>query len=103
MRFDDSPDLFGRGVGQSTSGDFTCEMCCRVYNEGADAKEEYGSESVGHTEFAGLEVCEECFERIENAVLARMGDILPWYAKILTEWRGRLEKHEDALKNVAGK
>jgi hypothetical protein len=75
-RFIDSPGLFGRGIGYSTCGDFTCAVC-GVYNEG------YDKEAILVDTFAGLEICGDCFEKIEREILRRMPDILQWYKKIL--------------------
>ena len=84
MRFDDSPELFGVGIGHGTSGDIECGICKAKYNQGADEKEDYHDrETVNHTDFAGMTVCDCCFEKVEREVLRRMPDILLWYKKIL--------------------
>jgi len=31
----------------------------------------------------GKQICECCFEAVENAVLQRMEDIIPWFTRIL--------------------
>lgn len=82
-RFEDTPDLFGCGIGTSTCGDVICEFCGGKYNEGEDEREVYDNESVRFTKFAGLQACECCFGRIERAVLNRMHDIVPWYKRWL--------------------
>jgi hypothetical protein len=82
-RFIDSPELFGGGVGISTCGCFTCAICGVKYNDGNDETENYGDESIPVTTFAGVEMCGDCFEEIENEILRRMPDILRWYKKIL--------------------
>jgi hypothetical protein len=82
-RFEDSPDLFGSGIGHSTCGDFICDLCKTQYNTGNDKTENYSGDSVPYTEFAGLVVCGDCFEEIEDEVLHRMPDILKWYKRIM--------------------
>jgi hypothetical protein len=75
-RFIDSPELFGCGTGISTCDDFTCAICGTKYNNGND-------ESIPVATFAGVKICGDCFEKIENEILCRMPDILRWYKKIL--------------------
>ncbi|MCE5212926.1 MAG: hypothetical protein LLG40_15395 [Deltaproteobacteria bacterium] len=92
MRILDTPELFGCGIGVSTLGDITCEICGTRYNEGADDVGCYNGESVLHTTFAGKTVCECCFEEVENEVLRRIDDIIPWFRKILNGRKNRAEK-----------
>jgi hypothetical protein len=98
-RFIDSPELFGRGVGISTCGDFTCAICGMKHNQGNDKTEDYDGESIPVTTFAGVEVCGDCFEKIENEILRRMPDILQWYKKIL-ERRAELKNVVNGLINM---
>ncbi len=100
MRWDDSPELFGNGCGTSTCGDFTCGICGNEYNKGNDANEDYSGDSEGVTEFAGIEVCGNCFEAIETEILGRMKHILPWYRKIVERRRESLDMADTALKSV---
>lgn len=97
MRIEETPNLFGCGSGWSTCGDIKCDLCGILYNEGEDKKEEYNGPYVCHTEFAGLTICECCFERIEDEVLSRIDDILPWYWRILDAQETSLKKHRNAL------
>jgi hypothetical protein len=83
MRFEDTPELFGSGVGTGTCGDIRCDICGTSYNEGEDEREVYDNDSVTHTSFAGLTVCFCCFEKIEKEVLRRMPDIINWYTRLL--------------------
>ncbi|MCL2869225.1 hypothetical protein FWF48_00225 [Candidatus Saccharibacteria bacterium] len=83
MRFEETPGLFGSGVGSATNGDFTCGVCHTRYNEGNDESRDYFGDSVPNAFFAGLEICGDCFERVEDEVLRRMSDILPWYGRIV--------------------
>lgn len=101
MRFEDSPDLFGCGVGRATLGTIECDCCGMVYNKEADDEhEDYSlSEDIRHTEFAGMTICECCFERVEAAVYRRRIDLLKWLNKInesrskkITEERALLER-----------
>ena len=56
--------------------------------------------SILNTYFAGKEICECCFEKIENEILHRMQDILPWYKRILDVKRKTLEISEIAVEIV---
>lgn len=97
-RFEDTRNLFGYDSGSATSGTVTCGICGTTYNKGADDNEEYDDENeIYETTFAGLTVCECCYERIENAVLGRMDDILPWYERILKAQRKKLDEVEASL------
>ena len=100
MRFEDSFELFGGGAGHGTYGDITCEWCGTTHNEGEDEREVYDGESVSHTDFAGKQICECCFEKIEHEILCRMRDILPWYRRYLDSRRGDFDAAESALKAV---
>lgn len=98
MRHDDSPDLFGRGMGTGTSGDIECDICQEKYNQGADEAEDYGDRpSVGWTRFAGMVICDCCFEEVEEEILRRMPDIIPWYQKIVDK---RLSRAMEDNKNL---
>lgn len=94
MRHFDTPDLFGEGFGSGTCGDIYCDVCKTLFNEGNDKNEQYDGESVGFTNFAGLTVCDCCFERVENEVEQRMPQILVWYRAIVEKRR------EDVAKDV---
>ena len=96
-RFEDGPNLFGLGAGWSTCGDFTCARCGTKYNEGNDAEERYNDDPINLTEFAGMMICCDCFEAVEQEVLHRMDDIIPWYKRILAARRAALEKSEGML------
>lgn len=107
MRFDDSPDLFGCGVGTSTCGDLTCDICKVTHNAGNDALAEVEGDhiyrdavSVRETRFAGMTVCEYCFERIESEVLRRMPYILKWYTRILEARTAKLAKDKAQIDAV---
>lgn len=104
-RFEDSPELFGGGVGVSTGFEIHCDWCGVTHNEDTD-EEDMSTEgdSVRHTDFAGKQICDCCFEGIEREILRRMRDILPWYERILAHRRGLLvnaENNVDAVKQVS--
>ena len=101
-RFENSNELFGRGYGQSTCGDFVCNFCGTKWNEGNDESEYYDGDSISYTNFAGLIVCFNCFEEIEKEILCRMPDILVWYRKILNERREHVEAAESMLSGLEG-
>ena len=91
MRIEESIDLFGCGMGQSTTSGLTCGICKTRYR-----KEHSSGEGVRWTNFAGLEVAECCFEKIEADVLLRMRDIIPWFTRILENQREKIKSY-DAL------
>jgi len=100
MRWEETPDLFGSGCGIATYGDFTCGICGTEHNKGNDAAQDYDGDSVGVTEFAGIEVCYDCFEKIETEIVNRMKYILPWYRRIVERRRESLDAADNALKSV---
>ena len=101
-RFEDTPDLFGSGMGWSTAGEFTCCICGITFNEGADETEDYDND-IGIINFAGNNVCEGCFEHVEQEILNRMDDIIPWYKRYIEAHRKRVDKEQaliDSLSDV---
>ena len=54
-------------------------------------------------DFAGKQICDCCFEKIEDEILGRMRDILPWFARLLSA-RGvdRAKGEKLVLEIVAG-
>lgn len=100
MRIFDTPELFGMGCGSGTCGDIQCDMCKTKYNQGNDKSENYSGDSILHTDFAGIQVCECCFEKIENEVLLRMPDILKWYRQILNSKKKNLKEKDMLLRRV---
>jgi hypothetical protein len=104
VRYKDTPDLFGKGVGTSTTGTVHCGLCGATWN--ADNEDENGNiidegaDSVRDTQFAGITVCDCCFERIEDEILRRMPNILKWFAEITAERRRLLLRDEALLKKV---
>ena len=102
-RFDDSPELFGVGSGTATCGTIRCGICGTTYNEGADNEECYDDNaSVLHTTFAGVEVCECCYEAVEKEVLSRMNSILQWYSRIVTAKEKALQESRKYLNAIIG-
>lgn len=99
-RYENSPELFGCGMGVSSVGPLYCELCGRVHNKGNEDKKgdiiDQNVESVCWTNFAGKQICECCFEIIEREILYRMKDILPWYTRYLATKRAKLERAEKA-------
>lgn len=103
MRHEDSPELFGGGCGVSTVGNITCGFCLTDYTDREDPNDPSGGfsdVSIAHTDFAGLQVCDCCYERIEQEILYRIHDILIWYGKILDRQKRTLVANEDALADV---
>lgn len=103
-RIDDSPDLFGSGVGASTNLYVHCEFCGGEHNvefKGVDPDSiRHEGDSVLWTNFAGIGVAECCFERIENEILSRMPTILRWYASIVRTRRDSIERSEDLIRDI---
>jgi len=105
-RFEDSNDLFGVSPGDSTSSELICELCRKVYNQGIGTDEDNDDdwdegESVLYTDFAGLQVCECCFGKIENEIVRRMSDILPWYKRIVDARKKQTESDEALLNQLS--
>lgn len=98
-RFEDSPDLFGRGMGSGTCGELQCDWCGKVHNKGC-GNNNLSDVTVKFTYFGELQICEDCFGEVEQAVLSRMKDILPWYKRILDLRRKALDSADKALKVV---
>lgn len=103
QRHEQSPGLFGLGIGTSTSGPVTCEWCSTVHNQGIDP-EGNGPDGdwVGTAAFGSLQVCECCYSEVESAVLACIDDILAWYGRILARRRERDQSRADALRAIVG-
>jgi hypothetical protein len=100
-RIFDSPNLFDVGVGKSTQGEVKCGICGRVYNKGADETEEYENyDSIGVVDFAGMEVADCCWEKIENEILERMPDIIDWYKKIIKKRSNGIKFAKNKLKGL---
>ena len=99
-RYIDGPELFGGGTGVSTCGDFTCAICGVEYNKGNDETESYGGDPVGLTDFAGVSICEDCFEAVEDEILRRMPSIIEWYCTILKSKEKHIKKQKELLRNV---
>ncbi len=103
-RIEDSPELFGCGVGTSTNLHVHCEFCGQDHNvefKGVDPDTiSHEGDSVLTTYFAGKEIADCCFEKIENEILRRMPDILLWYAGIVQRKRSSIERAEKYIRDV---
>lgn len=65
-RFENSPGLFGRGVGSATSGNTYCQWCGiehknREYKSGEPYPD---NDSIGLADFGDLQVLDCCFEKV---------------------------------------
>jgi hypothetical protein len=97
----ESPELFGVGAGHGTAGDITCGICGTEYNQGADEAEDYHArDTVQHTDFAGITVCECCFEAVEREVELRMPAVLRWYRAIVEHRRATLARDVKLLDEI---
>jgi hypothetical protein len=101
-RIFDTVNLFGVGSGFSTQGEIKCEICGKVYNKGADEEgEDYDDySSVSHTMFAGMEVCECCYGKIEDEILHRMSSILDWYRNIVKLREEKIKSDNEKLRGL---
>lgn len=104
-RFEDTPELFGNGIGHSTVGPIICEWCGNNYNlDNIDSDGDIINphiDSICITEFAGKEICDCCFKKIEDEIFRRISDIIPWYKRILEHHKRRINKHYKMLKEKA--
>jgi hypothetical protein len=100
-RFEDTPALFGISGGCVTYGDIDCHFCGEKY-EGREDSEGQGiaSESISVDHFGNLQVCDCCFENLENAVLLNMSRILPWYVRILQSRKLNLDTAFGNVNNI---
>lgn len=97
----DTPELFGGEVGSGTCGDLHCAFCNQTYNAGADRKGDYHArDSVTYTNFAGLVVCDACFESVEDEIEGRMPQILRWYRQIVERKRAEVARDVKALDDI---
>ncbi len=98
-RLEDSVSLLGSGSGIRSYAEIKCQLCGKVYNEGCDDGSERGlsDEGVSWAYFAGLQVAECCWDKIERSVYEHMSNIIPWYKRILDRRRTRLNQDEERL------
>lgn len=97
-RFEDTPGLFGGEGGGETRGNTTCDWCGKRYDEREDAIGNHiGDEYITVTDFGEKQICDCCFETVENAVLARMTDIIPWYIRILESKQKNLRHRREQI------
>lgn len=103
MRFEDSPDLFGCGMGIGTYGNILCEWCGKVYDGREDESGDPNSsenKSISVTHFAGKQICDCCYEKIENEIISRMDDIIPWFIRILEEKHKNIHRFEAIIERL---
>jgi hypothetical protein len=103
MQFKDSQGLFGLGIGGSTCAEIKCDVCGTIHNKGCDPDADRNpteGDWVKNTQFAGMTVCFCCYEKIENAVLSRIDDIIPWYRDLLKAQRKILEDREKVFTDL---
>ncbi len=104
MRFENTPELFGGGSGRGTSGEITCRLCGITHNAGTDEEGRLpggdSGETVVWTDFAGVAVCEDCFGQIEEEMLNRLSDFLPWVARRIAERKRMSREYELNVREV---
>lgn len=98
-RFEESMDLFGRGVGNATLGNIACGWCGTEYLDREDEEgNPYASnDAIPFTRFGDLTVCDCCFGRVEEAVVSRINDIIPWFTRILISDSQLLKQREGMI------
>lgn len=101
-RFEDTPGLFGVGIGVSTLGDVRCEWCGKETTGRSNVQGEATQhvETIAVAHFGDKQICDCCFENVEGAVLDHIGKIVPWYLRILKAHRGRLEKDDAMMQDL---
>jgi hypothetical protein len=97
--------LFGGGFSHGTCGDLKCDWCGVVHNEGADAlhaeDDSYNmDESVSYSHFGGKIICEDCYEKFEDAMLYQMPAVLKWYRTYLDGLKLDVSQADASLKEV---
>lgn len=95
-RFETSPNLFGTS-GAGTDGDIDCDWCGKQYTGREDEDGRGVSESISYTRFGRLQVCDCCFEEIENEILHRIDDIIPWLIRIIEARKKYTAQQEAAI------
>ncbi len=96
MRFEDTPELFGVGSGRGSSGELLCEMCKTVHpDKGEDG------DSVCWTSFAGMQIAECCFEKLESEIWSRRDDLLSWLRRILEKIKANHDSNVESLDAIA--
>ena len=93
-RFEDSPELFGVGVGSGSDGPLTCNLCGREYPETP------GETQAHLTYFAGMQVADCCFEIIEAEIIRRMPSILSWFERLVQKAEVTVVQRQEALKSL---
>ena len=105
VRFEDSSDLFGVS-GCSTDCEITCGWCGTIHNEGiSEPAYASGAVSVCYTNFGGTQICDCCFEKIENSVIAWLPTIIPWFIRMVkakAKQVSNLQRIIHALKETIG-
>lgn len=99
-RFEDDCGPFGGSCG-GTAGEITCCICGKIHHEGADENED-NFEFVRHVAFGEGNLCECCFEVMENFVFRHMSSIIPWYQRILDAKRNELNRAQIPLDSLLG-
>lgn len=101
-RHEDTIGLFGVDGGVSTYGNITCGWCKTEYTdrESDDDPDVVSNEPLGWVQFGDLQVVECCYEKVEEAVLSRMGYLVPWFMRILERNRQGLERQENMIASL---
>jgi len=102
-RFEDSPDLFGRGMGVATAHRIKCGWCGNDYNfyhEEDDELIDDDLDTTPYTEFADKKICSCCWEKIEDEIFSRMPDVLKWYSRILRDHRAAATRDIGIIKDI---
>jgi hypothetical protein len=94
-RFENTTGPFGTEANHCTYGEIQCGFCRKTYHKDGES-----DESIVIHHFGDLQVLDCCFEKLEQAVLEHMQDILPWYARLLRKRQEVLDKHRGMLREL---
>jgi hypothetical protein len=95
-RIENSEGLFGSDSCERTILDVKCDLCKHTYPSCDDRS----GDTNDYVLFAGLEICPECYERIEKAVLQNMPLIIPWFIKIIKKREEFNEKDKKLISEL---
>lgn len=94
--------LFNTDEGRvATCRNVHCDWCGTTYTDREDETGEGYGDSIEIAQFGHLQVLECCFEKVEAAVLANIGDIIPWFLKILDGQQRYIDRHRQTLTKLA--
>ena len=97
-RFENTPRMFGGGAGGGTSFEIRCGICGTIHYKGCFPGGEEGDTTVCYEDFAGITVCDCCFEDVEESVWLLLGEIVPWATRRLKAIDHRVKTTSELLR-----